>query len=117
MVDWRFGGTGLSSFLQVQWQHYIMAIDFVLSIILSLLALFLLNKLPESKLVKSTSSQFDYIGLTIFVIMIASISFVITQGYKMGWLSTPTLVLSLLFFVCIFVFYKFEKSKRAPLLI
>ncbi len=110
-----FGGTGLSSFFAgamatfISWQSI-----FVLSIILSLLALFLLNNLPERKLVKSTSNQFDYIGLTIFVIMIASISFVITQGYKIGWLSTPTLVLSLLFFVCIFVFYKFEKSKQTP---
>ena len=74
-----FGGTGLSSFFAgamatfISWQSIS-----VLSILLSLVALLLVKNLPESKQVKAQSNHFDYIGLTIFVIMIASISFVIT---------------------------------------
>lgn len=110
-----FGGTGLSSFFAgamatfISWQSI-----FVLSIVLSLVALLLLKNLPESKQVKAQSNRFDYIGLTIFVIMIASISFVITQGYKLGWLSSATLILSAVFVICIFIFYKVEKAKQAP---
>lgn len=75
-----FGGTGLSSFFAgamatfISWQSI-----FILSIILSLVALMLLKHLPESKLIKDKANRFDYVGLTIFVIMIASISFVITR--------------------------------------
>ncbi|RIM33994.1 MFS transporter, partial [Staphylococcus cohnii] len=69
-----FGGTGLSSFFAgamatfISWQSIL-----VLSILLSLVALLLVKNLPESKQVKAQSNHFDYIGLTIFVIMIASI--------------------------------------------
>ncbi|MFQ3783343.1 MFS transporter [Staphylococcus saprophyticus] len=110
-----FGGTGLSSFFAgamatfISWQSI-----FVLSILLSLVALLLVKNLPESKQVKAQSNHFDYIGLTIFVIMIASISFVITQGYKLGWLSSATLILSAVFIICIFIFYKVEKAKQSP---
>lgn len=110
-----FGGTGLSSFFAgamatfISWQSI-----FVLSILLSLVALLLVKNLPESKQVKAQSNHFDYIGLTIFVIMIASISFVITQVYKLGWLSSATLILSAVFIICIFIFYKVEKAKQSP---
>lgn len=110
-----FGGTGLSSFFAgamatfISWQSI-----FVLSILLSLVALLLVKNLPESKQVKAQSNHFDYIGLTIFVIMIASISFVITQGYKLGWLSSATLILSAVFIICIFIFYKVEKANQSP---
>ncbi|PHK48897.1 MFS transporter [Staphylococcus edaphicus] len=110
-----FGGTGLSSFFAgamatfISWQSI-----FILSILLSLIALFLLKNLPESKRFDKQSSRFDYVGLTIFVIMIASISFVITQGYKLGWLSSPTLILSVIFVICIYAFYKVEKVKKIP---
>ncbi|PTE26304.1 MFS transporter [Staphylococcus equorum] len=110
-----FGGTGLSSFFAgamatfISWQSI-----FILSIILSLVALMLLKHLPESKLIKDKANRFDYVGLTIFVIMIASISFVITQGYKMGWLSTPTLILLAVFIICVFMFFKVERGKKVP---
>ena len=35
-------------------------------------------------------TKFDIKGLVLFIVMIASISFVITQGYKIGWLSAIT---------------------------
>src|SRR5699024_10275573 len=38
----------------------------------------------------------------------------ITQGYKMGWLSAPTLILGAVFLICIFIFFKVERGKNTP---
>lgn len=110
-----FGGTGLSSFFAgalatfIFWQSI-----FILSIILSIVALVLLRKLPESRINKAETGPFDYIGLTIFIIMIGSISFVITQGYKMGWLNAVTVSLFVMFLICIYIFFKVERVKKVP---
>jgi len=110
-----FGGTGLSSFFAgalatfIFWQSI-----FILSIILSIVALVLLRKLPESRINKAETSPFDYIGLIIFIIMIGSISFVITQGYKIGWLNAVTVILFLIFLICIYIFFKVERVKKVP---
>lgn len=110
-----FGGTGLSSFFAgamatfIFWQSI-----FILSIILSILALVLLRELPESRINKAEASPFDYIGLIIFIIMIGSISFVITQGYKIGWLNAVTVMLFVIFLICIYIFFKVERVKKVP---
>lgn len=110
-----FGGTGLSSFFAgalatfIFWQSI-----FILSIILSIVALVLLRKLPESRINKAETSPFDYIGLIIFIIMIGSISFVITQGYKIGWLNAVTVILFVIFLICIYIFFKVERVKKLP---
>lgn len=110
-----FGGTGLSSFFAgamatfIFWQSI-----FILSIILSILALVLLRELPESRINKAEASPFDYIGLIIFIIMIGSISFVITQGYKIGWLNGVTVMLFVIFLICIYIFFKVERVKKVP---
>ncbi len=110
-----FGGTGLSSFFAgalatfIFWQSI-----FILSIILSIVALVLLRKLPESRINKTETSPFDYIGLIIFIIMIGSISFVITQGYKIGWLNAVTVILFVIFLICIYIFFKVERVKKVP---
>lgn len=110
-----FGGTGLSSFFAgalatfIFWQSI-----FILSIILSIVALVLLRKLPESRINKEETSPFDYIGLIIFIIMIGSISFVITQGYKIGWLNAVTVILFVIFLICIYIFFKVERVKKVP---
>lgn len=110
-----FGGTGLSSFFAgalatfIFWQSI-----FILSIILSIVALVLLRKLPESRINKAETSPFDYIGLIIFIIMIGSISFVITQGYKIGWLNAVTVILFVIFLICIYIFFKVERVKKVP---
>ncbi|MGX0345571.1 MFS family permease [Staphylococcus cohnii] len=110
-----FGGTGLSSFFAgamatfIFWQSI-----FILSIILSILALILLCELPESRINKAEASPFDYIGLFIFIIMIGSISFVITQGYKIGWLNAVTVILFVIFLICIYIFFRVERVKKVP---
>ncbi len=110
-----FGCTGLSSFFAgamatfIFWQSI-----FILSIILSILALILLRELPESRINKAEASPFDYIGLFIFIIMIGSISFVITQGYKIGWLNAVTVILFVIFLICIYIFFRVERVKKVP---
>lgn len=110
-----FGGTGLASFFAgamatfISWQAI-----FILSILVTIVALLLLKKLPETKQIKAKRSDFDYLGLIIFVMMIASISFVITQGYKIGWLSVPIVTLLVVFLICIYLFFKVERDKALP---
>jgi MFS family permease len=72
-----FGGTGLASFFAgsiataATWQTI-----FIISIIVSLISLFLLKNIPESNYESNRQTSFDYIGLVIFIIMIGSISFI-----------------------------------------
>ncbi len=46
--------------------------------------------------------------------MIGSISFVITQGYKIGWLNAVTVILFVIFLICIYIFFKVERVKKVP---
>lgn len=110
-----FGGTGLASFFAgsiataATWQTI-----FIISIIVSLISLFLLKNIPESNYESNRQTSFDYIGLVIFIIMIGSISFIITQGYKIGWLSNITIALFIIFVVFSIVFIKYERHVNTP---
>lgn len=111
-----FGGTGLSSFFAgsiatfFNWQMI-----FIISIIVSLYALILFKNLSAKHYDKQAKvKQFDLQGLTLFIIMIASISFVITQGYKIGWLSIITIICLGLFLICCSLFYYIERRQQTP---
>src|SRR5699024_3538280 len=77
-------------------------------------SLVLLRKLPESRINKAETSRIDTIGLIIFIIMIGIISFIITQGYKIGWLNAVTVILFVIFLICIYIFFKVERVKKVP---
>lgn len=110
-----FGGTGLASFFAgtiataISWQTI-----FIISIIVALISLLLLKNVPESNYESNKNSKFDYIGLIIFIIMIGSISFIITQGYKIGWLSNITIILFIVFVIFSIIFITFERRVGTP---
>lgn len=110
-----FGGTGLASFFAgaiatfTSWQMI-----FVMSIIGAIIALFLIKSLPEQHKEKQQNTPFDYVGLVIFVLMIGSISFVITQGNKIGWSNIITIILAATFVISIVIFIAVEKRKAIP---
>jgi DHA2 family multidrug resistance protein-like MFS transporter len=61
---------------------------FWISIVLSLVALFLLRGTPESKAPqRAEHSRFDWSGLTCFIIALVAINVYISQGPVIGWLS------------------------------
>lgn len=110
-----YGGTGVASFFAglvatfFGWKWI-----FVLSIILSIIALYLFRNVPESKEPGAKNIKFDVVGIAIFLVMMLSINVVTTQGTRMGWTNPITLTLDAIFVISIFVFYFYEKRKYQP---
>lgn len=110
-----YGGTGIASFFAglvatfFGWKWI-----FVLSIILSFVALYLFRGVPESKEPGAKNMKFDVVGITIFLIMMLSINVVTTQGTRLGWLNPITLTLDAIFVISVFVFYFYERQKHQP---
>lgn len=66
---------------------------FVLSIVISLVAMYLLKDIPESKAEQSIKSKFDYTGLLIFIFVMLALNLTITRGHEFGWTSPLTIAL------------------------
>lgn len=110
-----YGGTGLSSLFAGLIATYIgWRFIFVISIIVAIIALFLLRGTPESKDTTAAHKKFDVVGIAIFVLMMISINVVITQGGKLGWTNPIILGLDALFIITLITFYLFERKKHDP---
>ncbi|MDT4048174.1 MFS transporter, partial [Staphylococcus aureus] len=57
---------------------------FILSIIISLIALFLIKGTPETKSKSISLNKFDIKGLVLLVIMLLSLNILITKGSELG---------------------------------
>lgn len=112
-----FGGTGLASLFAgtmatfVAWQWI-----FIVSIVLSVIALLLLKNIKDVHDKNQGPIEFDFAGLSIFVVMIGAISIFITQGEVLGWGSLTSILLIAVFVVGMIVFVTVEKRKEAPFL-
>ncbi|CAD2080284.1 MFS transporter [Jeotgalicoccus coquinae] len=112
-----FGGTGLASLFAgtmatfVAWQWI-----FIVSIVLSLIGLFLLKNIQDVHDKNRGPINFDFAGLSIFVVMIGALSIFITQGEVLGWTSAVSFILIVIFVIGLIVFIALEKRKRAPFL-
>ena len=110
-----FGGTGFASTFAglistyFGWQYI-----FILSIVISIVAFWLLRDISDRQRQRDTSAHFDLVGLVVFIAMIASISFVITQGYKMGWTHPYSLGCVLVFVVSVVLFIFVEQRRAEP---
>ena len=112
-----FGGTGLASLFAgavatfIAWQWI-----FVVSIGLSLIALFLLKDIKDVQNDSKNALNFDFAGLTIFVITIGALSIFITQGESLGWLSPVSIALIAIFVIGLVVFIFVEQKMKVPFL-
>ena len=110
-----FGGTGFASLFAgtvatfINWQWI-----FIISIILSVIALFLLKDLKEVKTSVKDTSRFDYVGLLIFIIVMSALSIFITQGEELGWTSGISITLVLVTIIGSIVFYLVERRINQP---
>lgn len=111
-----FGGTGLASLFAgtvatfINWQWI-----FIISIGLSVLALFLLKDLKEVRTDKVVDTgRFDYAGLLIFIIVMSGLSIYITQGEALGWFSPISIAIIVITLVAAFAFYYFEGRTEQP---
>ena len=94
---WSFGswgGGGITSFAggliatTLGWRYI-----FVFSIVFTLISLFLIKDVPESKAKQSNSSKFDFTGFVIFILVMVALNVVITRGADFGWTSPISLAL------------------------
>lgn len=104
-----FGGSGFSALFagiitsNLGWRWV-----FIFSIIVSLVALFLIKGLPESKKAKVGNYKVDYIGIFIFLISIISLQIFLTKGGTYGWFSLISIVLVLVSIIAFVIFYYYE---------
>lgn len=102
-----FGGLMASSFLG--WRSI-----FWISIVLSVLALFLLRGTPESRAPVDPNAgerHFDWAGLACFIIMLVAINVYISQGPAIGWFSWTGLSLVAAFVVFGLLFLQIETHR------
>lgn len=113
-----WGGGGIASFLGgivstfLGWRWI-----FVISILVSILALILIKGTPETvRKGMQFKKKFDYIGTILLVILILSINLIITQSLNFGILSTTILSLIFIFIISTILFILVEKNSKTPLI-
>jgi MFS transporter, DHA2 family, multidrug resistance protein len=90
---------------------------FWISIVLSVLALFLVRGTPESKAAPQTRhAHFDWSGLIAFIIALVALNVYISQGPAIGWLSLSGIGLIAATVVGTLVFFAIETKKDGPFL-
>ncbi|WP_281269935.1 MFS transporter [Psychrobacillus insolitus] len=89
---------------------------FILSIIIAVLALWLLKDTPESKAKQTGNSKFDISGLIIFIITMLALNIFITQGSELGWTNWITLALLAVAVIGAIIFIKVENGKPNALI-
>ncbi|MFJ7825974.1 MFS transporter [Psychrobacillus sp. NPDC096623] len=89
---------------------------FIFSIIIAILALWLLKDTPESKAKQTGNSKFDVSGLIIFIITMLALNVFITQGAEIGWSNWITIALLVVTVIGAIIFIKVENGKSNALI-
>lgn len=77
---------------------------------ISLIGMFMLKGMPESKAPSQGKYKFDTLGILIFMVMMVGFQIVATQGGNFGWTSWPTLGILALSIIATILFIKVEKG-------
>ncbi|MFJ5622652.1 MFS transporter [Peribacillus loiseleuriae] len=84
---------------------------FALSIVISLVAMYLLKDTLESKAEQSNTFKFNFTGLFIFIIIMLALNLVITRGHEFGWTSPLTVALMSVIIIGSAIFFMVEIKK------
>lgn len=110
-----FGGSGLASLFggfaagtAFGWRGI-----FVLSIIVSVIAMLLVRTLPESRPAATSTSGWDIPGIIAFVIALLAIQVVVAQGSGFGWTSPVILICLVVFLIAAVAFFRLESGNPA----
>ncbi|NWK84964.1 MFS transporter [Staphylococcus sp. GSSP0090] len=109
------GGIGLASMIggfiatYINWQA-----NFVVSIIISIIAFWLLWGTEDIEKEKIDKRPFDYIGMFLFAVLIGSITLFATQGFEQGWFSLFSIICLVIFVISTVSFVIYERQKQAP---
>lgn len=104
-----FGGSGLTSLFggivasSLGWRYI-----FFFSVLVAIIALWLIKGLPESKKAGQGKFRFDYLGVVIFMIAMLALEVFISKGNYFGWGSVTTLSLAAVAVVFGVIFYRVE---------
>ena len=100
-----FGGLMTVSFLG--WRAI-----FLISIVVSLLALYLIKDTPVSRITETgTGARFDWPGLATFVAAMLAMNIFISQGPKVGWFSGVAFGLIIVSSIFIVAFFRIETNR------
>ncbi|MBJ6289444.1 MFS transporter [Staphylococcus aureus] len=93
---------------------------FIVSILLTLLSMYLIKHTPETKAepvksLKSETKKFDVIGLIILVVTMLSLNVIITQTSHFGLVSPMILSLIVIFILSLIGFVYYENKIKYPL--
>lgn len=112
-----WGGSGVCSFFGgavatlLGWRWV-----FILSIIISLIALFLIKGTPETKSKSISLNKFDIKGLVLLVIMLLTLNILITKGSELGVTSLLFITLLAIAIGSFSLFIVLEKRATNPLI-
>lgn len=111
-----WGGSGLCSLFggimasTVGWRWI-----FWISIAVAILSFVLLQGIPENRNEAAiTSKETDLSGIFAFMVGMVALNVLIGQGSKLGWTSPITLGLAAVAVVALIIFFRIEKTCRAP---
>lgn len=116
-----WGGSGICTlFGGLMSTHFGWRTIFIVSIILTLLSMYLIKHTPETKaepvITKNgEAKKFDIVGLIILIICMLSINVIITQSSKLGLFSPIIISLIVVFFVSLIGFIMYENKIKYPL--
>ncbi|WP_017637575.1 MFS transporter [Staphylococcus sp. E463] len=116
-----WGGSGICTlFGGLMSTHFGWRTIFIVSIILTLLSMYLIKHTPETKAEpvitkKGEAKKFDIVGLMILIICMLSINVIITQSSKLGLFSPIIISLIVVFFVSLIGFIMYENKIKYPL--
>ncbi|WP_251517514.1 MULTISPECIES: MFS transporter [Staphylococcus] len=115
-----WGGTGVCSFFGgimstfIGWRSI-----FVISILVALLAMYLMKHTPETKgltNIEKEQGKFDYVGLVLLIVSMLSINLIITQAADHGITSPFILSMIVAFIMSTVAFVLYERKLRNPLI-
>lgn len=110
-----FGGSGLSSITSGYLNQFFgWRSIFILSAIISLLAIIIMRGTPESKVSADSVRKADVPGIISFLITILALMVLVTFGKQFGYFSAMGIALILVMIVGFIIFYKIEQKAHAP---
>ena len=98
-------GGAITTFMGWRW-------IFVLSIVISLVAMYLLKDIPESKAEQPSYTKFNFAGLLIFIFIMLALNLTITRGHDFGWTSPLTIALISVTIIGSIIFFLVERKKK-----
>lgn len=88
--------------------------NFIISIVITFIAILLLKGTPEKVSQHSHRHPFDYKGMSIFAVMIGSFTLLLTQGFEQGWFSTFSFICLSIFIITTLIFIIIERRHEVP---